>query len=180
MFVVVAAAHGNRVGQGPIYRPHVTKSAHVTFTLQGDHWGQALGLTGATPELGRYGQKAGRGCRMTANVSATVTAYRPIVHGTHVSIPGHFGSIKVADHGRDHGVRWWSGSHVGVRAAVLGYQPAGDLARRGHRWLTYQVILRGVSKNPSCTKTQGLRTARVIARSMHVNDGPVKVTGPYY
>lgn len=177
-----ATASADRHGQAPVYNPRVVDTHHVSFTLLGSGWGQARGQTGATPELGRYGQTGDSGCRMTANVSATVTSYRPTVSGRYVDVPGNFRRIRVAQSGRNsHGVRWWLGAQAGVRAAALGYQRApANLARSGHPWLVYKVILRGISKNPSCTAAQGRSTARAISKSLHLTHGAVEPRAPFY
>jgi hypothetical protein len=165
----------------PVRDPQVLDTWHVSFTLAGAGWGQARGQTAATPEVGRYGQTRVSGCRLTANVSATVTSYRPKVTRTHVDVPGHFAPVRIAGHGLSHGIRWWVGSQAGVRAAAVGYQRApASLARPGHPWLVYEIVLRGVSTNPSCTPAQGLRTARAVTRSMHLSKGAIHVSGPYY
>src|SRR3954447_9709102 len=172
---ISAAAHADRSGQAPVDDPHALDTWHVSFRLVGSDWGQARGQTADTPVLGAYGQTGDRGCRLAPHVSAMGMSARPKIPATHVDVAGHFEPIRIADHGRDHGIRWWLGSQAGVRAAAVGYQRApAALARPRHRWLIYEVVLRGVSKNPSCTPAQGRRSARAITRSIHLTRGAIR------
>jgi hypothetical protein len=179
---LAASAQADRIGQAPVRNPTASTKQHVSFRLLGTGWGQSRGATDATPEVGAYGQNGSTGCRMTANVSALVMASRPKITATHVDVAGHFQPVRIADHGlNSHGVRWWAGSQVGVRAAAVGYQKApASVARPGRPWLVYKIVLRGISKNPSCTPAQGLATARGITRSMHLSAGMLTPMPPYY
>jgi hypothetical protein len=179
---LAATAQADRIGQGPVRDPTASTEQYVSFRLLGTNWGQARGQTEATPEVGAYGQTGSTGCRMTANVSAIVMASRPKVTPTHVDVAGLFPPVRIADHGvNKHGIRWWAGSQVSVRAAAVGYQKASaSVSRPGRPWLVYKIVLRGISKNPSCTPSQALATARGITRSMHLNAGKLTPESPYY
>jgi hypothetical protein len=179
---LATTAQADRIGQAPVRNPTASTKQHVSFWLLGNNWGQARGQTEATPKVGAYGQTGSTGCRMTANVSAIVMASRPNVTSTHVDVAGVFPPVRVADHGvNTHGIRWWAGSQVGVRAAAVGYQKApASVARPGRPWLVYKVVLRGISTNPSCTPSQGLAMARGITRSMHVSAGKLTPMPPYF
>lgn len=179
---LAATAQADRIGQGPVHNPTASIKQHVSFRLLGSGWGQARGQTGATPVVGAYGQTGHTGCRMTANVSAIVMAPRPKVTSSHIDVAGFFRPVRIAAHGvNKHGIRWWAGSQVGVRAAAVGYEKApASVARPGRPWLVYKIVLRGISKNPSCTPSQGLATARGIARSMHLSAGKLTPEPPYY
>ena len=178
---LAAAAHADRIGQGPVRNPTASTEQHVSFRLLGNGWGQARGQTEATPAVGAYGQTGSSGCRMAANVSAIVMASRPKITSTHVDVAGFFPPVRIAAHGvNKHGVRWWAGSQVSVRAAAVGYEKApASLARAGQPWLVYKIVLRGISKNPSCTPSQGLAMARGITRSMHLSPGKLTPGPPY-
>lgn len=179
---LAATAQADRIGQAPVRNPTASTTQQVSFRLLGNGWGQARAQTEATPEVGRYGQNGSTGCRMTANVSAIVMSSRPKITSAHVDVAGVFPPVRIADHGvNKYGVRWWAGSQVGVRAAAVGYQKApASLARPRRPWLVYKIVLRGVSKNPSCTPSQGLAMARGITRSMHLSARKLMPEPPYY
>jgi hypothetical protein len=189
---LAAVAHADRAGTGAVRNPHMVKSHHITFTLPGDSWAQLRGVLGGTPSCGSYVFASGPTPPIApsggigVSVGATLVMRKPTVGaGNTLLLPGNNHTVvRVAHHGTNGPVRWWSGTGQSEHLPVgVAYQRAPrSLDPTGTRWLYYTAgvgLTDPAQRAKADFRRQAANAVLAIVRTVRLAPGPCTTSGPY-
>lgn len=185
-----APAHADREGDGAVRIPRILKTVHTEFVLPGAGWGQFVGRLDAAPVVGAYATDvalpAGAGCKLEVAVDSLTQGVYPRVGKHIVRIdPTARVPVRYTRTGRHGGVRWWSGTQVGVPAAVAVQRVPKSLRARHRQWIVTLASTGYLAAAPdevacrSAVRELAKLSAYRVVRTLKLADGPPVLEAPF-